>query len=791
MKYGFLLLLQLVWIRALAQDLTQFTGTVHDHKRKPLPDVTVRVLYSGETARTDSGGRFSLALRSRQVRIAFSRAGYRSDTLTVDRSETASVEVRLFPEERVLGEVKVSGAEDARLVALTRARLPSVSGNFESLLKTLPGVSPNNELTSRYAVRGGNFDENLLYVNDVEIYQPFLVRNGQQEGLSFVNPELAGSARFSAGGFEARYGDKMSSVLDVTYLKPDSSELAFSGGMPGSSITVRHPARDGRSFLLAGIRHKANRAVLGTQETRGNYQPRFYDLQVLYDRGLGRKWGVSYLGSYNSSRFRLVPEDRESEFGTSSEVYRLEVQFNGREELRYQTLMNALTLRYRPSGHVQLKWIQSAFRTDEKEATNLQSRYLFGSAAGSEGPEGVGSQLRQRSASMESAIYASELKAYVQHPGGFLQAGLKYQYERIRDRFTDDLLIDSAANTVPYTPAFSLAEHSFADHTLGRARWSSYLQNAVSLGNGLRVTGGIRTSYTTAGSEWIVSPRFQLSYSPPGHPGSVYRFAAGRYAQPHFYRELRFADGTLAAGLPAQRSVHLITGVDREFPRFRRPVKLSGELYYKRLSRLVPYKVEDLQITYLPGHSAHGYAAGADLTLSGELVPDLESVFRLSLMKSAEDIDGDFYMKQGPDGQLFRYEPGYLKRPTDQRVSMAVVFQDRLFSDPAYKVHLTMLYGGALPIGPPGQERYADRFRIPAYRRADIGFSRDWSPDGWLKRANLRSLVVYAGVFNLFGHRNTVSYLWIRDINQNQFAVPNYLTGRMLHVRIIGQIRGS
>ncbi len=791
MKYGFLLLLQLWTIRALAQTTSQFTGIVHDQNRKPLPDVTVRVLHSERGARTDAGGRFFLDSLRGNVRLCFSKSGFRPDTVTVDPARTALLEITLYPPGKFLEEVTVSGSDDDRQNArswkiLGQKLLPSASSSFESLLKSLPGVSPNNELTSRYAVRGGNFDENLLYVNDVEIHQPVLIRNGQQEGLGFVNPELAGSARFSAGGFEARYGDKMSSVLDVTYTRPDSSGVAVSAGIPGSSVSVKHLARNGRSYLLAGFRQKDNRSVLSTQNTSGTYLPRFYDFQVLYDHQISRKLSVSYFGIYNFSRFRLIPRDRESEFGTSSEVYRLEVVFEGQEELKYRTMLNAMTLRYRPFEKFHLKWIQSVFQANEREGVDLLSRYLLRKQGPEGGAAGVGSQQRQRSASLESSIYASEIKAYYQKSRFFMEGGLKYQYEDIRDRYLEEVLIDSAANAVPYTPAFSVEEHYSAAHDIGRSRWSAYLQNAVILARGLRFTGGMRVQYASARPEWLLSPRVQLSFVPAGDPEMVYRLAAGIYSQPPFYREMLYADGTLAEHQAAQRSAHIVGGLDRRLSRFPRPLKLSAEVYYKQLSRLVPYKVEDLQLRYLPGQTSHGYATGLDLSLSGELVADLESAFRLSVMKSAEDIDGDFYMRRDAAGNPYRYEPGYLKRPTDQRVNMAVSFQDRLFSNPSYKVHLSMLYGGALPAGPPGEDRHLDMFRIPAYKRADIGFSRDWIPVG-AGALRLHSLVLYAGVFNLFGNQNTASFLWIKDINDNQFAVPNHLTGRMLHVRVIGR----
>jgi len=795
----FLLLLQFLIIPAFAQTTTHLTGTILDHKKEPLPDVTVRVSNSILNAKTDTKGQFSLFVPSTGIEISVTKAGFRELHLHLNLQGASEYiqDVVLYPENFQLQEVRVM-AEQANVITLDPTKtefIPSVNGNFESILKNLPGVSTNNELTSQYSVRGGNFDENLIYINDIEFYRPFLVRNGQSEGLSFINPDLVGKVRFSAGGFDARYGDKMSSVLDVAYSKPDSSVYTVSPGLLGSSASAKYISRSRSSYLLAGVRQKSNRTLLKSQNTQGGYAPEFYDMQLLYNLDINKRHSLSYFGNFNSSQFTLTPVTSETSFGTAADQFHLEVFFDGREKSTFETWMNAITWVFKPSEQFLFKWIASTTRIRESEDFNLIGQYLFVKPGTVAHPsqklenKGVGSDVRSGNNVFQAGVWTSEAKVYFQKGRSFLEGGLKYQFHRVQDVLQEHSRIDSLSygSTVSLT---SFTETLAAVNKISTNTLSGYIQNSIKVTDNINLSGGIRVNYSSRNSEVLISPRFNLSYAPKGFEGQLYRFSAGIYSQPAFYREMRYREGSLNQDQRAQRSFHLLAGMDKQF-RGARPLRFVSEVYYKGLIHLVPYKIDNLKIQYLPGQKARGYAAGLDLNLSGEFVKDLESSFRLSVMKTAEDIDGDFFFKNDPSGNQNRVEPGFLKRPTDQRLNLSVFFQDKLFNSPEYKVHLNLLYGSALPVGPPQRERYEDIFFIPAYKRADIGFSKDLitkNTTNGLKTRYFKSLVLYAGVFNLFGNRNTISYLWLSDINNNQFAIPNHLTGRILNLRLIGRI---
>ncbi len=659
----------------------------------------------------------------------------------------------------------------------------------------MPGVSTNNELSSQYSVRGGNFDENLVYVNDVEVYRPLLVRNGQQEGLSFINPELAGQVKFSAGGFEARYGDKLSSVLDVKYARPDSFSLTASAGLSGTSLTIKAPFKN--SYLLTGIRYKRNQNILNTQQVAGSYQPDFSDYQILYNKELNPKLSFSIFGNYNLSNFSLIPKSRETIFGTSDEVLRLQIEYEGKEVDRYETFMGAYTMVYKLSDKLNFKWINSAFRITEKEEFDIAGEYIFDELEAGPGDtnfgkvranRGIGSNLDYARNKLQSTIYSTELRAYKQFSKSYSESGIRFQRDEIKDNLNEFTVIDSAGYTIPNKAgALILTDVVNAQNAVGTNRVSGFLQNTFELSPDLTLAAGIRGYYNSYTKETLVSPRVSLAYQPKNRDDLLIRFSTGVYNQQPFYRELRNFDGSLITNAKSQRSVHFLTGADYVFKGLGTHVKFTSEVYYKSLSRLTPYKIENLRIRYFADQESKGYAAGADFSLSGEFVKDLESSFRLSLMKSAEDIKGDY-------DAVKNTEPGYLKRPTNQLINFSAFFQDRLLKIPTYKVHLNLLYGTALPTGPPRTQRYQDVFKIPAYRRVDIGFSKDFvDPESayvppFLKKY-FQSLIAYAEVFNLLDINNTVSYFWIKDVTNHQYAIPNFLTSRQINVKIIAKLK--
>lgn len=808
MRSTFIILLLFLTSFTWAQKVVTVRGKITNEKHESLEGVNVRLLNSGPSTVSDEEGIYTLTFRARaaSLKVSYSLTGYLSQVLDVVTSSKNDIEknITLVTDITQLNPVTINSErnqpKNLRSIDIGSIQnIPLASGNFEAILKTLPGVSSNNELSSQYSVRGGNFDENLVYINDVEIFRPLLVRNGQQEGLSFINSELLSKASFSAGGFESKYGDKLSSVLDVRYSRPDSTQYIASLGMLGLSASAKMPFK--KSFLLAGLRQKTNRSLLKSQPVKGSYQPQFYDFQILYNIDINKKLNISAFGDYNLSRFTLIPESRETTFGTLDRQFKLNINYQGKEEDKYESLAAALTLTFKPWQNLWFKWISSAFNNSERETFDIEGSYIFEEQStedegipGAGINRGIGVNYEYARNNLQAHIYSSELRAYFQKNDSFIEAGIRYQHDKIDDYLNEYQIIDSAGYTLPNNTGALLAMNAVnARNSVTTNRISLYIQNTLALTSQLTLCGGLRSNYSTFTGEFLISPRLNAIYH-PSQRDVVYRFSAGLYNQPPFYRELRNLSGGLNNRAKSQRSIHLLVGTDYSFTRNSTAFRFSSELYYKKLSHLVPYKIENLRIRYLADQQSEGYAMGADFALSGEFVKGLESSFRLSFMKTAEDIKDDSYQVKEADGSIKTIYPGYLKRPTDQRVNFSVFFQDKLFNSPSYKVHLSLLYGSSLPAGPPDNERYRGYFKIPSYKRADIGFSKDFlergnrNKTGFLDRY-FSSFIAYAEVFNLLNINNTVSFLWIKDVNNNQYAIPNYLTSRQLNIKFIAKIK--
>ena len=806
---GFLIFLFLISASiASAQTMVLISGKVEDEQGQELEGVNIQIIGQTLSVRSDKNGNYSLKITgaSSEIKVSYRLMGYLSQTIELTSGNTVEVirDVVLKKSLNQLDAVTVS-SESAVSAVMTDinpewfASFPSVSSNFESLLKTLPGVSSNNELSSQYSVRGGNFDENLIYVNDIEIFRPLLVRSGQQEGLSFINPELVSRASFSAGGFEAKYGDKLSSVLDIRYGRPDSSVLTASAGLLGLSSTAKLPFKN--SYLLAGFRSKTNQNILRNQPVRGSYQPRFYDFQVLFNQEVSPQLSFSVYGNVNLSRFTLLPESRETVFGTINEQLRLKINYSGKEADSYQSLASTFSVVYKPNENLWFKWLNSAFGNIEKEAFDIEGRYVFDElVSDSENGNvrtgrGIGSYYDYARNSLKTSIYSSEFRAYFQNRRSLWESGLRYQHDDVRDNLNEYHVIDSAGYSLPQSEEkLVLTDVVFARNAVSTTRISAFLQNTFTINRGLTFSAGIRTNYNSFTDEFLLSPRLTAVYRPSIQNRNLWRFSAGEYSQPPFYRELRNFDGTLNTGAKSQRSIHLLAANEHSISRKGILSKLSSEIYFKKLNNLIPYKLENLRVRYFADQQSRGYVLGADVAISREFVPGLESSFRLSLMKTAEDIENDSYEVRDANGKVTVHYPGYLRRPTDQRINFSAFFQDRLFDSPSYKVHLTMLYGSAMPTGPGQSPRYLDKFKIPAYRRVDIGFSKDFLEGGTGRKLSglnryFSSFIAYAEVFNLLNINNTVSFLWLKDVSNNQFAVPNYLTSRQLNIKFIAKIK--
>ncbi len=787
-----------------AQPLVRVTGHVLDAKSIPLQQVTVSVLGQQESTLSAEDGSYTIYSKTTSFTLKYNLLGYKPILLKISEKVAGRItrEITMLANINELEQVTVTNRQNQLSNTNTIniadiSSLPSPSGNFETILKTLPGVSTNNELSSQYSVRGGNFDENLVYVNDVEISKPILIRNGQQEGLSFINGDLVTRAKFSAGGFEARYGDKLSSVLDVRYDRPDSNQLNITTSLLGGAISSKYLTDE--SFFLVGLRYKNNTSLLNKQDNKGSYSPNFADAQLVYQYNFSPKFNINAMANYNIGEFKLIPENRETQFGTLNTQLRLNIKYNGQEIDTYRTAGSALTFTFSPQPNLVIKWINSYFDTKERERFDIEGRYIFdelepgfGSSAFStvRVNRGIGTYLNYARNSLTSRTFSSEIKTDQIYDSHIFSWGIRMEKNAYSDELNEYHLTDSAGYILPYdAKKFYLEQSIKVANRINLDNYTAYIQDSYTLTNHTDLQLGVRASYQSLSSQLMISPRLLLAHRPSGN-NRIFRFTAGIYRQPPSYRSMRAFDGTMNLNQKAQRSYNTSASFDYAFDGLGTRLKFSTEGYFKYADQLIPYIVDNVRIKYLSSQVAKGRTYGADFGIGGEFVKDLVSYFRLSIMKSDQDIIGDSYTTKNPNGSLNIVYPRYLKRPTDQRVNFSVFFQDRLLKSPAYKVHLNMLYGSRLPIGSPQSNQYSDAFRIPAYKRVDIGFSKDFLDDFSIRKPKIldkyfSSFATYIEVFNLLNINNTVSYLWLKDVDNVQYAVPNYLTGRQINFKMI------
>lgn len=834
-----LMLLTLVSMVTRAQNNAILSGNVRDQDNNPLELVNVAILGSITGIATDKYGDYTLIIPPNQeVIVDFSFVGYKSKrfqvTLQPNEKKELNVVLSVSYTELKGVEIKDDQVRSYNYVRLNPKQvqlIPTLSGGIEAMLKTLPGVSSTNELSSQYSVRGGNFDENLVYVNGVEIYRPFLIRSGQQEGLSFVNSTLVSGIVFSAGGWEAKYGDKMSSVLDITYRKPDSAAASVQLSLLGAEGHIEGISKNKRFTLLAGARYKTNQYVLKGLETKGSYKPNFVDVQGVITYDITENVQLSVLGYYSRNSYLLVPETRQTNFGTIQEAYRLMIYFDGQEVDRYRMYLGAATIDYKPNSRLLMKFIVSGFNTRESETFDVRGQYWIGKLENAMGNEqfgnvteveGVGTYMDHARNYLDAGVISTEYKGSYIWGKNVANWGLKYQHEEVSDQLSEWDLVDSAGYSLP-NPTVNIGgitdpkqplvldDAIKTDVTLSTNRIMGHLQNTWDLlsdGRDLNVTAGIRFHYWDYNKQFLVSPRASIAYKPLWKRDVIFRFSAGYYYQPPFYKELRDLEGNLNPDVMAQKSIHFVAGVDINFLAWKRPFKFTTEAYYKYLDNLIPYIVDNVRIRYLGDNLAKGYATGIDFKINGEFIEGTESWMSLSLMKTEQDIKNDYYYDYYNESgekiipgysadqvavDSIRHEPGYIPRPSDQRVSFAIFFQDYLPLIPSMKANITLVFGTGLPFGPPDAPLYKHTLRYPPYRRVDIGFSKllvgektkfgDKNPLRYIDNA-----WISLEVFNLFGISNTVSYIWVKDINNREYAVPNYLTPRQLNLKLIVEI---
>ncbi|MBI4945119.1 MAG: TonB-dependent receptor [Bacteroidetes bacterium] len=835
-------------------------GKITDKQSKPISDVKVSVANTKIATSSNEKGDYALTIPSdTTVTIEFSHVsfGIRLKSVHLSKGDKAKSDISIEAVkslDTVVIEDKVTRSNFIQTIPTKDIYVQQgASGDFNVILFTQLGVQQSNELSSAYSVRGGNFDENLVYVNDIEVYRPFLIHSGQQEGLSFVNSDMVAAINFSSGGFEARYGDKMSSVLDIRYKKPRTFSGSASAGLLGSAVHLEGASNDKRFTYLVGIREKSNSYLLKSLDTKGEYNPLFYDMQSYLTYNINDEWEFDFLSNIAKNKYRLIPQTRKSTFGTVNQALQMNVYFDGQEVDDYQTLMGAFSSIYRPYGKdLTLKFIASAFNTRENETFDILGQYYlneletdfakddFGKSTYNIGTGGFLNHARNY---LNATVYNFEHKGnkHITPPPSKRNIareiwwGIKYQREIIHDKLSEWAMVDSAGYSLPHAadstgytnPAdqpyqyLEMNELTKSRNDLSSNRFSGYVQHAFSWDakdtSEFTFTAGVRANYWDINQQLLITPRATLSYKPRWKHDVLFKASSGYYYQPPFYREMRDFNGVVHRDVKAQRSIHYVLGQDINFKSWGRPFKFITEVYYKHLDNLIPYEVDNVRIRYLAENNAKGYTTGIDMKMNGEFVKGIDSWFSLSVMKTMYDITDDhYYIYLNSYGDTIvrgyssnnkavdsiRVNPGSIPRPTDQRVTFSLFFQDYLPNLPRCKMHMNLLFGTGLPFGPPTHELYKNVLRMPPYRRVDIGFSYEI-----VKQKPLPSLPIgeeqsvqappngrgwgWASIWfslevnNLLGVNNTVSYFWVRDVTGRQYAVPNYLSARLLNARIM------
>jgi len=785
------------------------TGTITGPDGKPIAGVNIQVKNSRQGTFCDQYGVFKIRLSlPKDSTLIFTAVNYERIEVKLVRNRETALKVMMQPASIPLSEVEINDQRKSNpgIVSIDphlTKNLTSAGGDaIEQLVKTLPGVSSHSELTPQYSVRGGNYDENLLYVNGIEIFRPFLVKTGEQEGLSFLNPDLVEAIRFSSGGFESSYGDKMSSVLDIEYKVPHQTAGSAEVGALGASAHIEGRAISSKFYHLSGIRYRDNRYLLGTLDQKGHYAPACFDFQALLGYEFSPKFSIQFLGNLASNNYSFTPETRETRYGTMSHAYLLKIYFEGKEKDQFSNQMGAFTAIYRPSNDLQLKLTTSSFRSDEKERYDILGQYylneIIAGSTQSENPDstlllGVGSSLQHAGNYLRASIHTIEHSGKLSLRNHQIQWGLKYQSEKINNQVGEWEMRDSAGYSIPYNDrTVQLYSSIKADHQLNSSRYSAYLQDnctAQFQNSSLSFSVGARVQYWDYNGQTILSPRLSLRYIPNKLKPMQLHVAWGIYQQMPFFKELINSKAELVSGVKAQKSIHYVAGFDYPFNWGDRPFRFATELWYKSLDHLIPYKVTNLDLQYFPDQQAKGYATGLEMKLWGEPIPGATSWASVTLMKTEEDILGDHYLQEASGSTPAKVVyPGYLPRPSDQRFNFSFFFQDFLPKNPTVKMNLTLLYSSRLPFGPPHSERYMDTFRMPAYKRVDLGFSkmlvgspRPKQPNFFSK--NLKEAWLSLEIFNFFGLDNTISYYWVTDFQNQMHAVPNYLTGRRINAK--------
>lgn len=790
-------------------------GIVLSSNNQPIDNVNVVCL--GNSTQSNANGFFDLAVpANQQVIVIFTHVSLKKTTVSILLKPNEDYEMNLVMNEyqEQMGEVIIISKNKKRIQGIITIepevirKMPGANAGIENILKTLPGVNSNNELSTQYAVRGGNYDENLVYVNEIEVYRPFLIRSGQQEGLSFTNTDLVQNVDFSAGGFQAKFGDKLSSVLDISYRKPTKFGATLEASLLGGSLSVDAVSKNKKWSAITGVRYRNNSLLVKSQDTQTNFTPSFADIQTNINYQASSKWQWSFLGNISQNKYQYQPLSRQTNFGTLDKPMALLIYYEGQEKDKYDTYFGAVKSTFKVNNNFTLKFIGSVFHTLEQEYFDIFAQYRLGEVDANIGSEtygnvdftrGIGTQLNHARNDLDALIVNTEVKGIYDWKENQLEWGVKYTRESIRDRVVEWEVIDSAGFSInppivilpkkdqpnssytgPLVPYQNVRATNFntINRFSGYAQWSRKEHigsSEVWYNAGVRLHNWEVLGDDIAGkSQMTISPRAQFAIKPNWEKDMVFRLSGGLYHQPPFYRELRDAGGVVQPNVKAQQSIHFVLSNDYSFKMWNRPFKLVSELYYKSLADVNTYTIDNVRIRYAATNNAKAYAQGVDVRLNGEFVPGTESWLSFGYLKTEENSA----------------DRGFIARPTDQRLKFGLLFQDFMPKIPSVKLYLNLVYNTGLPGGSPS---YADPYlyqnRLKDYRRADVGFSKVLINEStninrkWLK--SLKELELGLEIFNLFDNQNAITNTWVRDVySKNQYAIPNYMTTRVFNVKL-------
>lgn len=794
--------------------VTQVHGVVLNEAELPVSDVLITT-FAGDSTKTDDSGYYQILLDTqKELELIYTHKNYQASKVLLpsNTSEVVEINILLLAANETLSEIIISKNYENRNGTIVIApelirQIPGANAGVENLLKLLPGVNSNNELSTQYSVRGGSYDENLVYVNGIEVYRPFLIRSGQQEGLSFVNSDMVENITFSAGGFQTKYGDKLSSVLDITYRTPQRFQTSLNANFLGGSATVDLISKDKKWSNITSVRYRDNKLLVNSQDTETNFSPRFLDMQTIINYRSSLKWNWSFLGNISTNRYDYEPLTRQTNFGTLDNPTALIIHYKGKEEDAYKTYFGAIKATFNYNKNTVFNWTTSAYHTREQEYYDIEASYYLGeietnlvsdSFGDVKYTSGVGTQLNHARNDYDALLFNTELNGVHDFLRDEIKWGVKYSREDIRDRMVEWEVIDSAGYVLP-EPLKNSSKNEPYEPFMGallpyqniRATNTAVMNRLQFFGQwghrmnwdkvDARINFGVRGHYWNVKGEnekgknkMVWSPRLQLAIKPQWDRDMLFRFAVGVYQQPPSYRELRAMDGVLNVDLKAQKSIHFILGNDYSFTMWEQPFKLMTEVYYKDISNVNAYTLDNVRIRYRADNNAKATVYGADVRLFGAFVPGADSWLSIGYMKAEENYDGK----------------GDIARPTDQRLKFGLLFQDYMPSIPNFKLYLNLVYNTGLPGGSPS---YADPYvyqnRLKDYKRVDAGFSYVFKDlelgqdKKWLK--GIEELTVGFEIYNLFDNQNAITNTWVRDVyTKNQYGIPNYMTSRTFNMKI-------